>query len=868
MISRALVKRVTSPVEMFADMFHQDSGRPSASSHSLLPESQPHYSPLDMTPTSSQHVQDTMSHTSQNFRSESSAKLVEFVWNGKLCQGRKLHRTIYRLDNEAGADLEATMKALGSTLDRYPDDINVPFTYSGGSGQAIHLAATRSSVQVVELLLERKADINAEVLRITDEEQLPYYNVLTAAVFSENRGGSPEVVRYLLEQKADMAPNSRGLWPLHFAFIVGSPELIKLVRDGMRERKIDEKTLDGSCSPLSLGIKHTRMRSDLLALCAPVTPASLCTFINFMPECVLPFMARATQSKTVPSDSLAEAVTIQEFRKVFLESPEAGCALLYAMSAEPAIECPRWHPLPKRASFMAGGFSEWVHLLFNEPELLHTQYTPECSWKFNIELGVPPGWHRQYGTSLNMDDQEEPNNNAKTLDAEFKVCHLPNIICADIFQCFSDATDDTLFIFDNLMVKGLVSYVWWHGACKVIVLRAISRILELFVLLLAAGLAAHGNYSFESPEVQRLCRFVGFRGVIDLVHESALLIGLCKAGMLGDYGKTGLLQKFMDWAGVATSICLILDPTDRIILVWAALSRWMLLGQVFLAAEKIASIVVPLNRLVAGVVPATLLTLTAFAAIMHAMFCLQDAAYLDEEVQLGSFFDDMFSLLFANEVPHDAYKDAPSRVLIYLSTLLFSIFYLNIFIAILGEHYSEEIDKRKLVVLHKRSVECFTFLTRAQILPTTLCTSHVAIWVFLFAAIAAFAIQFYCWFHGDLVLGSRPCFITCLVVMYLASFQNSGETWTDTTSKRYFWLIFPWEPHRLTDRPGDRDNNNLVTWGVYAFQKKGSDFFFPTPKGIKRLGTLNSLDSPWPIQSQPSLTSDSMTLDWQMPRQL
>eukprot|EP00929_Paragymnodinium_shiwhaense_P001530 TRINITY_DN101762_c0_g1_i1.p1 TRINITY_DN101762_c0_g1~~TRINITY_DN101762_c0_g1_i1.p1 ORF type:complete len:830 (-),score=152.78 TRINITY_DN101762_c0_g1_i1:45-2534(-) len=778
------------------------------------------YTPLDMQPSPSERSKLRVDRLRTDH--------VDFIWNGKLCVGNRLHQRIQHLDADENEDEDAALVDIRRLLDANPKGLESRFTYSEGSAQAIHLAATRSSVAVVELLLQRKADVNAWVTRAGN----PYYNVLTAAVFSENRGGSPEVVKCLLDNKANMAPNTLDLWPLHFAFVVGSTCLIELLRGHMQEKGLREKDYEcGETTPLKLGIRHARMTSDMLSLYAPVTPDSLRTFIHHMPECVLPFLARAMQYKRVPSDVLAKTIGKEELRKVFMESPEAGCALLYAMSSDPSCECPRWHPLPKRVNFSQYSCCDLLRNMFNDPEWLMTCYTTDRDWKFNMETGKAPQWHEQFATETAADMFPS----GKLADAEFKVCHLPNIICPEIFQSFSDATDETLFMFDHMMVRGLVNYVWWQGASRVILLRAFCRLWELAILLLSAYMAAQKGYSFGSDEITRLTIFVGYRGIVDLVHEIALFLGHWRAGMMAEYGTSGYLGKLFDWAMAATSILLITHPCNRIILMFAAFARWLMLWQVFLVADKIARIVVPLHRLLVSVVPATLLTLTAFAAICHAMFCLQDEAYREEtSVSLRDFYYSMFSLLFTNELPDYDFSDMQS-VLVYLSTLLFSIFYMNIFIAILGEQYSREMQSTSVVITHRRAAMCYTFLLRAKVLPTSFCSGGVSLLIIIFSTVLALAIEVACWMKGGLFFGARPWFFFCQLIMYLASFQNPSEAWVTKSPQRHFWLIFPKQQDHFASQSREEQLNSLASWGVHVqmYQKQATDFFLQTPMHAK-----------------------------------
>jgi ankyrin repeat protein len=87
--------------------------------------------------------------------------------------------------------------------------------------QAIHLAAANGHIQVLQILLDKGVDVNATSSRGS--------TALHEAVV----GGSYDVARYLIEMGAntDITDDDKGFTPLHQAVRLNSPELASLLLD-------------------------------------------------------------------------------------------------------------------------------------------------------------------------------------------------------------------------------------------------------------------------------------------------------------------------------------------------------------------------------------------------------------------------------------------------------------------------------------------------------------------------------------------------------------------------------------------------------------------------------------------------------------
>ena len=142
--------------------------------------------------------------------------LIVFYWNLRECFGNDLHF----------ATFEGNKEKVVKLLKADPTLVESRFTYQvsaneEGSGQAIHLAASRGHLDVVKELLAHGASLAAFVTR----NGRPFYDVLHAAIIAEGRGGEDHVIKFLLP-KVQLGRTCDGKHPLHLAFVMGKPSLV------------------------------------------------------------------------------------------------------------------------------------------------------------------------------------------------------------------------------------------------------------------------------------------------------------------------------------------------------------------------------------------------------------------------------------------------------------------------------------------------------------------------------------------------------------------------------------------------------------------------------------------------------------------
>ncbi|CAE8720068.1 unnamed protein product, partial [Polarella glacialis] len=344
-----------------------------------------------------------------------------------------------------------------------------------GSGEAIHLAASRGHVEVVKLLMQARAELSTTVSRSGKN----HYDVLHAAMFAEGRGGSQDMISHLFEVKAEMSKNLDGKYPLHVAFQTGNVPVITLLRTFLAAAGVnDEDYKDPKVAlPLEMGISAGKMSEEQLSEAAELTTHTLSTFIHNCPQCIPTFLDRLEKETSVKAVDLAKNLTRFDVATVLRESPTAACALLAHTTSEPECENRGWHPLPSRVSFANRSMLEEFRSMFNPPKSSITFYEKDHVWSFDSQTFQAPEWHntlidRSYGRPI--------------IDADIRVCHIPDIICAEVFAALCDDVNDDVpeILHNDDVIDAAVTHTFWNGCSKVDMTQVMLGIWGLVLLLL------------------------------------------------------------------------------------------------------------------------------------------------------------------------------------------------------------------------------------------------------------------------------------------------------------------------------------------------------------------------------------------------
>eukprot|EP00928_Gymnodinium_smaydae_P002938 TRINITY_DN11073_c0_g1_i1.p1 TRINITY_DN11073_c0_g1~~TRINITY_DN11073_c0_g1_i1.p1 ORF type:complete len:865 (+),score=153.71 TRINITY_DN11073_c0_g1_i1:112-2706(+) len=742
--------------------------------------------------------------------SSSSTGTVGFIWNMRHCTGNVLH----------WATLAGDLEMCKTLLDEEPTLLASRFWYhtyfkgqkQAGSGEAIHLAASRGHIEVVQLLLSRGARLNSMVTR-SDKD---HYDVLHAAVFAEGRNSNGAMVQALLDFKAPITPNSDGLWPLHMAFRVGNVDVIPSLRKEMRDRNVLEEAYESSDQPvpLLLGIQTGKMSEYQLAKAAAHTPMSLRIFIQHEPRCIPAFLRllRERRRDDVTAAMLAKHLNGADLARVIKKCPEAATALLEGVTAEPRCETTGWHPLPSRVSYAPRNCLEEIRLLLNPSKSVLVNYEPDTKWRYDVSRFEAPAWHA---------DLSHPDGASPIYDVDIRVCHVPNIICAEFFTALADASDtQKLEIFRNPVVSGSIEYVWWEGACRVDMLQVVLSLWGLAILVLESwhlqgetgdvaaaagederklrsGLSHSSGASvtdtlYPTPQYTDLrqipvsAAFIGAKGVVDVCHEILQFLGCVAIHRPHDYLNFG---NAWDLFRSAVLVMMLFQQGSTWVLVLVIFICWMRLVEVFTSAENVAVALLPIKRLARSLIPATVMTLVAFCAFSHAFYFVWGA----NRSWRDTFFKS-FATLITTELPADPdHSGALELIITYGAVLLFSIFILNIFIGVIGTQYERETEMVPLTFLHHRAQCCLNFLLRTRVLPYKLCSRPVSWLLTGMAVIVALAVQIMGVTSGKLPWTNR-IFVLCQLTMLLLAYQHPMAAWSPPPAKseeRYLWLTTP-----------------------------------------------------------------------------
>mmetsp|Transcript_68595 Transcript_68595/g.173474 ORF Transcript_68595/g.173474 Transcript_68595/m.173474 type:complete len:870 (+) Transcript_68595:63-2672(+) len=778
------------------------------------------------------------------FSSTSELFATQFTWNGRPCKGKAIHK----------AALTGDVNAVRDILRFTPREVTAPFSYHSihegalqeSLGQAIHLAASRGHLEVVQLLQHHRASLEASVTRGGKD----YYDVLHSAIFAEGRADNTDVLIYLLNNHVSLNPDLDGHGPLHVAFSVGSLAHIRLLRKAMRDRGLlkavegyERNMQDGPCNnntPLMLGIEIGRMTEKQLAKAADHTPASLRVFMDHEPRCIPHFAKEIVENREVTGAQIAAHLTGPDLAEVIRDYPKAACILLEGVLETPTVEGNGWHSLPSRVSFAPKGFGEYLLSLLNPAREVLVFYEPDNAWKYDVARFEAPAWH-----------DELTSGGAKPIrDCDIKVCHIPDIIGPEFFSALGDASsEESEAVFKNPVVNGAIEYTWWRGASRVDIMQVVLSLWGLVLLILetylihtysphhahARRLRPHGSHAgvaagddwqssdvvassdFETGalvEISVAADFIGAKGVVDVLHELMQFLGLLCIGRGRDYYRD--IGNAFDLFRAAVLMTLFFNRTNQTLRVLVIFICWMRLLDAFTSAEKIAVAFLPIKHSTKGLVPVIIVTLVSFCAFMHAFHFVWGKSHSFHEVFFKSF-----STLITTELPaNPREKSLLELFLTYSAVIVFSIFIFNIFIGVIGQQYEYEKQRVQVTLRQERSQCCFMFLLRTRIFPCWLCGPTLARVITCFAFLCAIWLQL-AGLDDELDWGwvvtrsaNAPtkvgrCLFACLqLIMILAQYQNPEE---------------PWAIRRAAAKASDHDDADLEAGGHGKEQPEDQD---------------------------------------------
>lgn len=737
--------------------------------------------------------------------------MMVFNWNNRECRGTELHAAVLAED----------LEAVREVLDMDPGLLQRRFTYETkfegkvqeGSGEAIHLAVTRSSVAVVRLLIDRGAALDSMVSR----DHKPHYDVLHAAVFSEGRGGQSGVISLLLDAKAPATPNLAGEYPLHKAYQIGACafDSIPRLRQDMEEQGLLEQVENaygfepkGPRSPLQAGIHFGKLTGEQLAQVASMTPVSLKIFLHDEPRSIPMFLSRMKSENTqLCPKELSQFVTMQDLCKCLRTCPESADVLLTGLLGEPDVDNPGWHPLPTRIWWGPRNRVEALRNLCNPSRVVYGTYQRTPSWEFCSVSFKAPDWHEDITGKFA----------APIRDVDIQVCFLPEPVSAEFLAALLASENDE--IFSNVVVRGTLNEVWWRGAWKVDLLQLLITTIGLFLLVLeranlefdmfyadARELRWHSPFLMihgvpQLPDVQEIlhtnsrvaARFFLARGLVDMLQELVQLIGYWAIGRTSEFFSfynafdifRALLAISFSWTKES--------PEVQVLLI---LICWFRLLEVSFS-ENLMRELLPITKLIKGLAPSGVVCCIAVCAFTHAKWVMV------AKPMWPDVFYESFSLLITASLPEPSSSNS-TLMFAYVSVTIFTVFFLNIFITVISENYSNEKQNAALSFQKKKCGLCLTFLIRAAVLPCQLASASTERLVVLLAAACGLLVLVLDCMHYPFVQSwSMMAFAVLHSISQLMCYQDNSDVWAknrpdDTRPPRYLWLGVPLEKREKT----------------------------------------------------------------------
>ena len=718
-----------------------------------------------------------------------------FCWNNRFCQGDKIHLAALH------GDVAVVQEQLeqGVSVDRRF------FFETASTGQAIHLAASRGHLEIVSLLLNWHADINACVYR----DHRPCYNVLHTAVFSDGRGCPRGVVMNLTRMSADIWSQTGYVTGcMHLAFQTGNLDTIRSVEEIMSKSDF-QRPLPGPL-PLEVGIRHGKMDSQALAMAAPLTSASLRIFLHQAPECVPEFMRRWSRIEGPVAEKLE--FDINDIIPLMHDFPEAAASLIQSMACKPKVASEGLHPLPARVSFASQSWlGRRAQSLFPKTES-RSFYEFSCGWDFD-NLFLAPEWHDQL-TAL----REPP-----VYDAKIQVCKIPNIISPLFFGALPTSVDDeaALSLFASPVVRGAVSFTFWNGAVWMDMAQLLLGLWTLTLILIETSLLCETKDTLDSifypsfiPPTNGsqsvVADWILARAIADLLLELAQLWGCVAIGKSQLYFNSGNLW---DICRSILPLLLLFYPSNRALHVATVLIYWFRLLE-GAPVTRMGHDLLPLKRLLFGLAPTMFFTFLGFCTFTHAMFVADgrvDQAWSD--VLFSSFV-----LLVTQGLPANPPEDTIKLLLLYVGVLVFSVFVLNIFIGIISEQLEHGREQTDLLFHSARTASCSTFLLRVRVLPCNMVGGRCALVLGCLAALFSMALQAAALHSGWHLhpLYQMQAFVLSQVTIFLSAIQCRGtnlpwESWAkgfeeSRSDKRYLWICEPKFLHAAARDLDDTDS--------------------------------------------------------------
>lgn len=691
-------------------------------------------------------------------------------------------------------------------------------------GQAIHIAASKNNVQMVTLLISRKASLDAYLC----VDSKPYYNTLHAAIFAEGSGRAEDVVRYLREQGVALSRNSCGQSAREVAWRTGHVPMIKLVaeeianssefgRESNQFSNRSEIDKDEIKRCLESGLKTGKMSAQDIVDCAELHTSWGEVIVDLVPAYMSLWLNRVEESDF--SRALAEEWALQEDDSSpldllirLLPYPSSFSAFLAFFTVQPAVDQSEIRStLPVEFNFTPRGVLDWmVHSLNKGTRNLRNVASKDTTWSSSMDANLKA--LKAEFPKVGASDATAPLVDAAP--GKIQICLVPNVVSLKLFTEMNSVAEslgqEFLETFESITVRHAIGFAFWHGAVRVESLRFILSCWTLVLLLAecvmmnrhvdSSETSFSGNDmvfvpSLLAPASQSLISVWAdwciARALAELCREAAQLGGYCLSSAPKAYFTVG---NMMDLIQIGTPILLLFECRHwRLIRVFSVLSCWFRLTECFTLSERIAYTNLPIMNMSSALLPTLACNFIGFGAFTHAFYATKN----DGTPLWPDIFYFSFTVLITGNLPDDPNGDPLHFGLMIAAVLVFTIFFMNLFIGVIGDQYKDSKEDKHLLLRRLRCGAVASFLSTVRVVPSNLCSETAGWRCCLAAAMVAFAVQVASIYQGKSMPFTFWIFLACHFVMFISLCQTPTRPWSqrhkagsgEPQEKFYLWSV-------------------------------------------------------------------------------
>jgi len=682
----------------------------------------------------------------------------EFTYKGRACTGSAIHVAAL---HGAGAPILQTL--IDSQAD--PEE-EATFMKQGqpGNFQAIHLAAGRGHVGVIKMLLD--AGVNPDS-KTQQNWKLNYTALHEAAFFQQSAA-----VMLLLSRKADTrALNLSGQTALHIAALQGidasgEPTCCKMLV--AFEADIQAKDTRGK-TPLDLAMENGRYPYSRLYVLTGTTFDELLEVARSSPGAASELLRDHRSNRNAIHSSWIHALSQEASEEDIMTkwislvgiSPQAGEAVIEALSVVPEVRNATHHSLPRRASIPEGkGFL--------------CEYMPSSIWEYSTttEEEQYPDWHQKLCPGLEapkkragpatakgqgmlrklyafvtgqsrdkskselhaaiVEDKNHMNQaeglkptlpgqdaGGELVPVQVMIVKLPGIICPSVMHVLSEIEDRN--IFSKIGVRAIIGYTWEAVVQYHYYAKTTQRVVMLALLFI---------WVLKPPPENSITRKAFWSIFFMLVHLELLNELLEVRGYIIKLRQPELYfrkkKNLFDYMSISSGLALLYMTLQdykiedwHIFLAGIILGRWIMLTWTCRAFGWAGQRILPILQ--ASFVPMSgimLVTTFIFAGFWHAFAALKTGARGADNDQLEVLIGTIRLLLLGdgdgvNTVLqlYDAVEGGSLVTFVFLcaAVTVFCICILNLFIAVHGEAYDTVQEVAHISFLQERaaiSLQC------------------------------------------------------------------------------------------------------------------------------------------------------------------